>query len=214
MAIKINKSDISSSVSSLAEKKLSGLRPEITILEEFATQEDYDAVLSAIAGDNSDIKVRRVLGKTEGRPVPVQILSFHKWDRKNSDGTEDDLSFTYDDSDGVTHTAVRRKFWFKDVDGVQGFGTFPFPEELGNNLKQGSQITLNLHLLPAGERILQVNAAKDEIKQLIYPVDCYYQAMGGGFNAFETTIETLTAIYTAARGAMETVKAPKAKTAP
>jgi len=38
--------------------------------------------------------------------------------------------------------------------------------------------------------------------------------MGGGFNAFETTIETLTAIYTAARGAMETVKAPKAKTAP
>ena len=211
MAIKINKSDVNTSVSSLAEKKLAGLRLSITRLEEFATQEDYDAVLSAIAGDNSDIKVRRVLGKTEGRPVPVQILSFHKYDRKNSDGSEDDLSFTYEDSDGVTHTAVRRKFWFKDVDGVQGFGTFPFPEKLGNNLKQGSQITLNLHLLPAGERILQVSK-DDDIDELVYPVDCYYPAMGGGFNAFETTIETLTAIYTAARGAMETVKAPKAKT--
>lgn len=204
--IKINKEDVGSSVSTLAEKKLSGLRPQITPLEEFDSQEDYDAVMSAIAGDNPAIKVRRVLGKSEGTPVPVQVLSFHKYDRKNSDGTEEDLSFTYKDSDDVEHTAVRRKFWFKDVNGTQGFGTFPFPEELGNNLEQGSQITLNLHLLPAGERILQVSADND-IDELIYPVDCFYPAMGGGFNAFETSTKTLAAIMQAT--GQYTVNAPK-----
>ena len=209
----VKPSDVLASCQILADQKLSGLRPVITPLTTFKSEAEYLAVIEAIEGRNDAINVRRVLNKRKGDTVCVQVLSFHGDDRFRMDGDERvaDNFFEYADKNGEKQKACRRKFWYESVDGTQGFGTFPMPFELGDSLKQGDQITVNLHFISAGTPVIQV--AKDgSMSEAKYPVDTYYEGIGGGFNAFKTSIETLTAVHSAYRGQMKAVKSPKAVT--
>ena len=215
MAYVVKSADVLKSCETLAEQKLSGLRPVITALESFANKAEYNKVIEAIEGRDDSILVRRVLNMRKGANIPVQIISFHGDDRKKQDENGefkvDDSFFTYEDKNGVEQKACRRKFWYESVEGTQGFGTFPMPFELGDNLKQGDQITLNLHLVEAGTRVIQV-ARDGKLSQAVSPVRTYYPGVGGGFNAFRTTMETLQAVYHAHRSLMNVVKSPTAKT--
>ena len=167
------------------QTKAAGLRPETKELNlETMDANESAAIVKAFSGANDSIKVRRVLSQKDGRNFAVMIKAFH-----DNDST---TPFTYT-MKGNEHQACRRAFFYETADGTKGFGFFPIPLALSEGLIQGSWINLDLHKITAGSPVLQADKEFTKVESVTYPVDTFYPAIGGGFNAFLTTATQLQA---------------------